>query len=54
MSRYAAEDAIEKRLRVKPECDCQIMNNEIENRRKALANAFGADFGKHGRDYDFF
>ena len=49
-----AKDAIEERLGVKPECDCPIMSNEIENRRKALVNAIGADFGKHGWDYDFF
>ena len=51
---YAAIDAIEERLGVKLECDCQIINNDIENRRKALANAFGADLGEPGRDYDFF
>jgi hypothetical protein len=51
---YAAIDAIEERLGVKLECDCQIVNNEAENRRRALANAFGADFGEPGRDYDFF
>ncbi len=51
---YAAKDALEERLGVKLECDCQIINNEIENRRKALANAFGAEFGNHGRHYDFF
>jgi hypothetical protein len=51
---YAARDAIEERLGVKLECDCQIINNDIENRRKALANAFGADLGEAGRDYDFF
>jgi len=51
---YAAIDAIEERIGVKLECDCQIMNNEVENRRKALANAFGADLGEAGRDYDFF
>jgi len=28
--------------------------NEIENRRKALTNAFGADFGEPGKDNDFF
>lgn len=50
---YAARDAIEERLDMKLECECQIMNNEVENRRKALANAFGADFGKLGRDFDF-
>ena len=43
-----------ERLGVKLECDCQIVNNEVENRRKALANAFGADLGEAGRDYDFF
>ena len=51
---YAAKDAIEERLGVKLECDCQILNNDVGNRRKALANAFGADFGEAGRDYDFF
>jgi len=51
---YAAIDAIEERLGVKLECDCQIINNDIENRSKALANAFGADLGEAGRDYDFF
>jgi hypothetical protein len=51
---YAAIDAIEERIGVKLECDCQIINNDIENRKKALANAFGADLGEPGRDYDFF
>ena len=51
---FAAKDALEERLGVKLECDCQIINNEFENRRKALANAFGADLGEAGRDYDFF
>ena len=51
---YASIDAIEERIGVKLECDCQIVNNEIENRSKALANSFGADLGKPGRDYDFF
>jgi hypothetical protein len=51
---YAAIDAIEERIGVKLECDCQILNNESENRRKALDNAFGADLGKPGRDFDFF
>ena len=51
---YAAIDAIEERIGVKLECDCQIINNDIENRSKALANAFGADFGEYGRDFDFF
>ena len=51
---YAAIDAIEERIGVKLECDCQILGNEVENRSKALANAFGADLGEAGRDYDFF
>jgi hypothetical protein len=51
---YAAKDAIEERLGVKLDCDCQIVNNEIEIRRKALENVFGADFGEPGRDFDFF
>ena len=51
---YAAIDAIEERIGVILDCDCQIVNNESENRRKALVNAFGADFGELGRDFDFF
>ena len=51
---YAARDAREDRLGVKLECDCQIVINEFENRRMALVNAFGADFGEPGRDFDFF
>jgi hypothetical protein len=51
---YAAIDALEERLGVKLECDSQIINNDIENRRKALVNAFGTDLGEPGRDYDFF
>ncbi|MGB9443286.1 MAG: hypothetical protein WCB15_35465 [Desulfobacterales bacterium] len=51
---YAAIDAIEERIGVKLECDCQIVNNEFENRRKALANAFGADLGEAGWDFDFY
>jgi hypothetical protein len=35
-------------------CECQIINNETENRQKTLANVFGADFGEPGRDFDFF
>jgi len=51
---YGELDAIEERIGVKLECDRQIINNDIENRRKELANAFGADFGEPGRNYDFF
>ena len=51
---FAAKDAIEQRIGVNLECDCQIINNEVENRRKSLANAFGADLGEPGRDYEFF
>ena len=51
---FAARDALEERLGVKLKCDCQILGNEFENRRKELANAFGADLGEPGRDYDFF
>ena len=50
---YAAMDAIEERIGVKLECECQILNDEVENRQKAMANSFGADFGEHGKDYDF-
>jgi hypothetical protein len=51
---YAARDAIEERIGVKLECECQIVNNENENRQKALANSFGADLGEPGKDFDFF
>ena len=47
---YAAKDAIEERIGVKLECDYQILNDEVENRRKALVNAFGADLGEPGKD----
>jgi len=50
---YAAIDAIEKQLGVKLECNCQIINNSVKNRRNALANALGADLGEPDRDYDF-
>jgi hypothetical protein len=51
---YAVKDAIEELLGVKLECECHILKNEAGNRRKALANAFGADLGEPGRDFDFF
>ena len=51
---FAAKDAIEQRIGVNLECDCQIIKNDIESRRKRLANAFGADLGEPGKDYDFF
>jgi hypothetical protein len=50
---FAARDAIEERIG-SIICECQIINNETENRQKTLANAFGADLGEPGRDYDFF
>jgi hypothetical protein len=50
---YAARDAIEERLGVKLECECQVANNEADNRQKALSNSFGADLGELGRDFDF-
>ena len=50
---FAAKDAIEERIE-SIICECQILNNETEKRQKALANAFGADSGEPGRDFDFF
>jgi hypothetical protein len=50
---FAARDAIEERIGPII-CECQILNNEAENRQKALANSFGADLGEVGRDFDFF
>ena len=51
---YAAKDAIKERLGVKLERDCQIVNDEVENRKKASVSAFGADLGELGRDIDCF
>ena len=50
---FAAKDSIEERIGPII-CECQILNNEAENRQKALANSFGADLGEAGRDFDFF
>ena len=50
-----ARDIIEEKIHRKLECECQIMNNQAENRRKKLINNFGADFGGPGRrDFDVF
>jgi hypothetical protein len=51
---YGEIETIEERIGVELKCDRQIINNDIENRRKELANAFGADFGEPGRNYDLF
>lgn len=51
---YAAKDAIEERPGVKLEYDCQIVNNELENRRKSPANAFVADLGELDGNFNFF
>ena len=51
---FAAKDAIEDRLDRTLVCECEILDEPTENRRKALANAFGADLGEPGRNYDFF
>jgi hypothetical protein len=50
-----ARDIIEERIRRRLECECQILGNQSQNRRKELINNFGAVFGVPGRrDFDIF
>ena len=49
---YAARDAIEDRIGPII-CECQILNDQTDDRQKTLANAFGADLGEVGKDFDF-
>jgi hypothetical protein len=50
-----AKEIIEDRIGRNLECECQIINNNAENRRKELINNFGADLGAPGRrDFDVF
>jgi hypothetical protein len=50
-----ARELIEERIRRRLECECQIIDNQSQNRRKGLINNFGADLGGPGRrDFDIF
>jgi hypothetical protein len=50
-----ARDIIEERIHKRLECECQIIGNQSQHRRKELINSFGADFGGNGRrDFDIF
>ncbi len=50
-----AKEIIEDRIGRNLECECQIINNNAERRRKELINNFGADLGGPGRrDFDIF
>jgi hypothetical protein len=50
-----AREIIEDRIGRNLECECQIIDNNAENRRKELINNFGADLGAPGRrDFDVF
>jgi hypothetical protein len=48
-----ARDIIEDRIGRNLECECQIINNQSQHRRKELINNFRADLGAPGRrDFD--
>jgi hypothetical protein len=50
-----ARDIIEEKIRRRLECECQIIDNQSQHRRKDLINNFGADLGVPGRrDFDIF
>jgi len=54
MDFYVAKDILEERLGRQLVCECEILVDKQAMREKDLANAFGADFGEPGRDFDFF
>ena len=50
---FIAKEIIEERIGRKLTCECQILNDEREIRRRKLESAFGVDFGGPGRrDFD--
>jgi len=50
-----AKEIIEDRIGRNLECECQIIDNQSQHRRKDLINNFGADLGAPGRrDFDVF
>jgi hypothetical protein len=46
---YEAKDMIEERIGRNLICECELLNNEKEIRRKELQGLFGLDFGETGR-----
>ena len=46
---YTVKDLIEERLGRELICECEIMRDEKEIRRRALEEQFGVDFGEPGR-----
>jgi hypothetical protein len=53
MSCAGIRDMIENAIWRRVECECQILNDEKEVKRKKLWVAFGRDFGESGkRDMD--
>jgi hypothetical protein len=50
---FAARDSIEEKIGRRLVCECQLLNNENEMRRKELERTFGLDFGgPAGREFD--
>ncbi len=50
---YAVRDLIEERIGRRLVCECELLNNENEMRRKELKQNFGLDFGgPGGREFD--
>jgi hypothetical protein len=50
-----ARELIVERILRRLECECEIIGNQSQHRRKELNNNFGADFGAPGRrDFDIF
>jgi hypothetical protein len=50
---YAVRDLIEERIGRRLVCECELLNNEGEMRRKELERVFGLDFGGPGaREFD--
>ena len=45
---YMAKDMIEERISKNPKCECDLLNDEKEIRRKELQTMFGVDFGIPG------
>jgi hypothetical protein len=43
-----ARDIIEEKIYRRLECECQIIDNRSQNRRKELINNVGADHGTRG------
>jgi hypothetical protein len=50
---YAVRDLIEERIGRRLVCECELLNNEGEIRRKELERTFGLDFGgPAGKEFD--